>query len=115
VNLASRLESLADEDSILIAYETYALVKDQIKCAERTETKVKGIAYAVRVFEVLDSYENLGIEPGSEARRNTISERQKGFRLDLDLDQADLAQTRSRLQQVLESLAPPEGPQVKEY
>jgi hypothetical protein len=38
------------------------------------------------------------------ARRNPISERQKGFRLELDLEVADHERVRSRLQEAIETL-----------
>ncbi len=47
VNLASRLESAAESDEILISYETYAHVKDRIQCEERGQINVKGIAFPV--------------------------------------------------------------------
>ncbi|MCY3769735.1 MAG: adenylate/guanylate cyclase domain-containing protein [Gammaproteobacteria bacterium] len=54
VNLASRLESHANVDSILISHETYGLIKDRILCKLRGEITVKGIAYPVRTYEVID-------------------------------------------------------------
>jgi class 3 adenylate cyclase len=60
VNTASRLESLADPGEILISYETFAHVKDQILCEEHGETRVKGFAYPVATYRVVDSYENIG-------------------------------------------------------
>lgn len=59
VNLASRLESLAEPDQILITSQTYALVNDRIFCREKSKVKVKGIAYPVQTYEVIDFYENL--------------------------------------------------------
>ncbi len=53
VNTASRLESLATPGSILISFETYSQVKEQIKCAENGEVNVKGIAYPVSTYEVI--------------------------------------------------------------
>ncbi len=53
VNLASRLESEADAGGILISYETFAHVKDEISCEEAGETQVKGIAYKVTTYRVL--------------------------------------------------------------
>ncbi|MEJ1996485.1 MAG: adenylate/guanylate cyclase domain-containing protein, partial [Limibacillus sp.] len=44
VNTASRLQSLAQPNEIIISYETYALVRDQISCEEHGEVDVKGIA-----------------------------------------------------------------------
>jgi adenylate cyclase len=111
VNLASRLESLAQEDSILISYETYALIKDQIQCEEKQESKVKGIAYPVRVFEVSRTFANLDIDPSTSAQHDKISEQQKGFRLELDLNKADRTKVKFRLQEVIKSLESPKEPE----
>jgi class 3 adenylate cyclase len=62
VNLASRLESAASSGEILIAYETYALVKDQIQCDRLGEIAVKGISHPIETYQVVDTYENLGRE-----------------------------------------------------
>lgn len=53
VNLASRLEQQADPGGILITYETYAHVRDQIECLEGESLQVKGIAYPVSTYSVL--------------------------------------------------------------
>ena len=62
VNLASRLESSAAPGEILISYETHALVKDEIRSESKGELKVKGLAYPVETYQVIDSYEKLGSE-----------------------------------------------------
>ncbi len=80
VNTASRLESLATPGEILISYETFAHVRDQIHCEEHGEIEVKGIAYPVATYQVVDTYENLGTE------RRHFRERHAHVRLDLDLD-----------------------------
>jgi class 3 adenylate cyclase len=79
VNIASRLESLAAPGEVLISYETYAHVNAQIACEERGDIEVKGIAYPVATYCILDSYENLELE------RRSIHERHVHLRLDLDL------------------------------
>ena len=50
VNLASRLEAAAQEDEILVSYETFALIKDEIHCAMRGEIKAKGFPYPVATY-----------------------------------------------------------------
>jgi len=81
VNLASRLEHLAPPGGILISYETYALVKNAIRCEERGRVQVKGIAYPVATYQVM--------EPGNgaEQERASIEEEDRHVRIDLDLDQ----------------------------
>jgi class 3 adenylate cyclase len=80
VNLASRLEAAATPGEILMSYETYANVRHRIHCEERGDISVKGIAYPVATYQVVDTYENLGKE------RLLIHEERPNLRLDLDLD-----------------------------
>jgi adenylate cyclase len=62
VNTASRLEAQAEPGEILISYETFAHVKEGVRCEQHGEIEVKGIAYPVVTYRVVDSYENLGAE-----------------------------------------------------
>lgn len=80
VNLASRLESSAEPDQILISQETYALVKDKIACEKKGEIKVKGIAYPVQTYHVVDLYENLAIT------KRELKEEYMGFLLSIDFE-----------------------------
>src|SRR5215475_5632893 len=80
VNLASRLEAAATPGEILMSYETYANVRHRIHCEERGHITVKGIAYPVGTYQVVDTYENLRRE------RLFIHEDRPNLRLDLDLD-----------------------------
>ena len=52
VNIASRLESLSTPGEILISFETYALVEQEIACEEKGEVDVKGLAYPVATYQV---------------------------------------------------------------
>jgi class 3 adenylate cyclase len=104
VNLASRLEHLAPPGGILIAYETYALVKNAIRCAERGHVQVKGIAYPIATYEVVDGEEQAGREPAS------IREEDAHIKIDLDLDWISEDERRnaiSVLQRTLGRLSPP--------
>ncbi|WP_428023338.1 adenylate/guanylate cyclase domain-containing protein [Arcobacter sp.] len=78
VNLASRLESNARPDQVLISSETYMLIKDNIKCAKKEELTVKGIAHPIQTYEVLSSSSN-----------STIIQEENGFNLILDLNEID--------------------------
>jgi class 3 adenylate cyclase len=60
VNIASRLESLATPGEILISYETYAHVEDEIACEEKGEVEVKGLAYPVTTYHVVGAREGEG-------------------------------------------------------
>jgi class 3 adenylate cyclase/phosphoglycerate-specific signal transduction histidine kinase len=95
VNLASRLESAATPGEILISYETYAYVKDQIECEERGEINVKGIAHLVATYQVVDTYNYLG------KHRQLIREHLPNLKLDLDLDAMSINE-RSRATTVLQ-------------
>jgi PAS domain S-box-containing protein len=59
VNLASRLEHEAEPGSVLISYETFAQVKDEIECEEQGRIRVKGIAYPITTYRVIDLKTNL--------------------------------------------------------
>jgi len=59
VNLASRLESSAEPDEILISHQTYVLVKDVIFCEKREKINVKGIAYPIQTYRVVDVHDNV--------------------------------------------------------
>jgi adenylate cyclase len=54
VNTASRLESIAESNQILIGERTYQSVKDKFNIREIGTKSVKGKTQAVKVFEVLD-------------------------------------------------------------
>lgn len=60
VNLASRLEQEAPKGGILISYDTYAQVKEEVCCEKAGEIKLRGIAYPVATYHVLDLFENTG-------------------------------------------------------
>ncbi len=53
VNLAARLEALAEPNQILIGEKTYELVKDRFEIREVGEREVKGKSTKIKVYEVL--------------------------------------------------------------
>ena len=53
VNLASRLESSAQPNKIIVSEETYLLVRDLFELEEVGEIKLKGISRPVKYFEVI--------------------------------------------------------------
>lgn len=79
VNIASRLETMAAPGEILISYETFAHVQDQVDCKKRGEIEVKGIAYPVATYCILNARETL------ESDRQEIHERHNHLRLDLNV------------------------------
>lgn len=79
-NTASRLETAAEPGEILVSYETFALIKDAILCEETGQIEVKGIAYPVATFRVLNTYDAL------RARRRHLQEEHPNLKIDLDFD-----------------------------
>jgi adenylate cyclase len=63
VNLASRLEREAEPGTVLISYETFAQVRDTIHCKEQGRIQVRGIAYPVATYRVVDLQDNLAEDP----------------------------------------------------
>ena len=86
VNLASRLESNADTDQILISHETYALVQDTIICESKEDIQMKGIAQPIKNYQVI------GINPEAEAPSRIESkwtDEHEGFSMQVDLKRID--------------------------
>ncbi len=80
VNLAARLESLAEVGGILLAHETHSLVKDTVLAEEGDTLTVKGFAKPVRTYSVVGLYDDLA-EQGRIIRRD-----QAGLALKIDRD-----------------------------
>lgn len=59
VNLASRLESAAQSNEILISKETYELVKDSVHCLNKGQIAIKGFAKPVEVYRAVDLHKHL--------------------------------------------------------
>jgi PAS domain S-box-containing protein len=103
VNLASRLESAADVDEILISEDTFSLIKDVIVCDAKQEINVKGIAYPVKTYSVVDLAETI------EAEHEQIKAQLKGFKLNIDfekLNYSDKLYAREMLQKAMARLEP---------
>jgi PAS domain S-box-containing protein len=76
VNLASRLEHEALPGGILISFETYAHVKDSVRCEERGSVQVRGIAQPVATFEVVAlKNDTAGLRLELDAERMSDGER----------------------------------------
>jgi class 3 adenylate cyclase len=80
VNLAARLEQAGDPDGILMSFETYALVREEIETEERPPIALKGISSGVPAFAVK------GILEGFETDRRFVQKMRPGLRAVLDLD-----------------------------
>jgi adenylate cyclase len=94
-NMASRLESAAEPDSIYISFETYSLVKDTIHCTEVPTLHLKGIANPVRAFKVLDASAEDSVIRIKADRSHLIA------RLD-SLDKKEIDQLRESFSEALE-------------
>lgn len=86
VNLASRLESNADSDQILISHETFALVQDAVICEDKSSMTVKGIAHPVKTYQVINV--NPEVEAQGGAKNNWVDE-SDGFSMQVDLKRID--------------------------
>lgn len=78
VNLASRLESLAEPSEILVSYETFSLIKDKIMCRDKGEITVKGFTRPVPIYEVIDFRRDIG------PHRSFMEHESEGFAMYLD-------------------------------
>lgn len=78
VNLAARLQSHADLGGILLAHETYSLVKDAILAEETGTITVKGFSAPVRTHRVV------GLHDGSGIEGRIIRQEQEGLLLIID-------------------------------
>ena len=78
VNLAARLQSHADLGGILLAHETYALVKDTVLTEETGTITVKGFAKPVKTYRVV------GMHDDSGAAGRVIRQEQEGLLLIID-------------------------------
>jgi class 3 adenylate cyclase/HAMP domain-containing protein len=79
VNLACRLEQKAPPGEILISYETYALVKDEVCCEERGHINARGISHPVATYQVIDNYDEIS------KSRDFIREDYGAIKLDIDV------------------------------
>ena len=59
VNLAARLQAHAETGGILLANETYALVKDEIAAEDQGAIELKGVSRPIRAFKVTGIYDDL--------------------------------------------------------
>ncbi len=62
VNLASRLQTHADLGGILLAHETYSLVKDTVLAEETGTITVKGFPRPVRTHRVVGLHDDTGVQ-----------------------------------------------------
>ncbi len=98
VNLAARLESVAEPGSILLAHETNALVRDIVLTEEQPPITVKGFLKPINTYKIVGTFDEL-VESG----RVVLQER-KGLRVVVDLTKQDKSEAIAILEEVLSQL-----------
>ncbi|MDX1461115.1 MAG: adenylate/guanylate cyclase domain-containing protein [Xanthomonadales bacterium] len=95
VNLASRLEYEAETGGILLANETYSLVKEWVMAEQAESLNVQGFSRPIRTYRVKGIYDDLS------AQGRIIHRREDGLRLTIDTERMD-GEGRARAQRALE-------------
>ena len=62
VNLAARLESVADPDGITVSYENYSLIKDFVDAEKGDPINVKGIHRTINPYKLIGIYKDVDEE-----------------------------------------------------
>ena len=83
VNLAARLEEVADPDGITMSYETYALVKDFVDAEKGDPITVKGI------HRKINPYTLIGIYKSVDEEERFLRFENDGMKIFLDFDKLD--------------------------
>ncbi len=98
VNLASRLESSSELGGILMAQETYALVKEIVATEEQEPITAKGFAQPVRNHKVVGAYDEL-VEGGQMLRRE-----KDGVKLEVNWERQDRTEAIETIESFLSEL-----------
>jgi PAS domain S-box-containing protein len=90
VNLAARMEANADAGGILIARETYSLVKDWLQAEEREPVTMKGFSKPIQTFSVLGIHDEADDDgAGQDAERQFIHHDEEGLTIAIDSDRVE--------------------------
>lgn len=81
VNLASRLESVAEPGQIFISQGAYSMVKETIMCRDRGSLNVKGFAKPVPIYEVV------GFRKDLASQQSFLEHELEGFSMYLDIEE----------------------------
>ena len=73
VNLASRPESSAESNEILISKDTYQLIKDAVHCIDKGQIPIKGFAEAVDVYRAVDLHKHLKSDCPVQRQRQALA------------------------------------------
>ena len=98
VNLAARLESNADVGGILLAAETYSLVKDWLQAEEQEAIHFKGFPKPIRTFSVQGIYDELAKD------ERLFRHEAEGVTITINGNRADKVKTKEALQRALAQL-----------
>jgi PAS domain S-box-containing protein len=98
VNLASRLQSHAELGGILVAHETFELVKDVVAVEKQEPIHVKGFSRPVQCYRVIGRLDQLMTEG------RIIRKYDEGIRVFLDLHRSDKAKAIEAIEDILEQL-----------
>lgn len=98
VNLASRLQGVAEIDEILIADSTYRLIKDQFICIPKQPIQLKGVQNMTSTWQVIDKYTGVQSE-----LQQWFDYDYKGFHLLLNLEEIQHYEY-SKLIEILEKM-----------
>ena len=101
VNVANRLQSLADANEILVSQETYSLVSQDVIAERKGELKLKGISYSAEAYRLVDLRSASGEPPDRIARETEGVSLHIDFSKLRDDDRQDLAKV---LRETLERL-----------
>jgi PAS domain S-box-containing protein len=107
VNLASRLETAASVDEILISEDTFFLIRDAIACKPHEKITVKGIAHPIMTYTVA------GLPDEVREEQEHLKAQLKGFNLSIDfrrLNYADKLYAREMLEKAMAQLGPDKSP-----
>jgi class 3 adenylate cyclase len=96
VNLAARLESAAEPGKILIARETWSLVKDAVIAKEKPPLTVKGFGQPMQVYELLGLRESVSTK--------TIRRNIDGMQITIELARGNKEQTLQVLKELIDEI-----------
>jgi adenylate cyclase len=83
---------------VLISFETYALVKDDVRCEERSPVHVKGIAQPITTYEV--------VGPKSQIEQPSTAH----LRLEIDVERMSDQERKTAAEALRRALGLPEKP-----
>ena len=98
VNLAARLESHADAGGILMAAETFSLVKDWLLAEEQDAITMKGFSQPVRTYRVRGTLEELAND------ENYFHHEDEGVTISIQRNRADKQKMKEALEKALAQL-----------